>query len=59
VLAGTLRLSVPGGANSVSFHGPISRSEALTVASYTLVITATNAAGYRSAPARLRFVIVK
>jgi hypothetical protein len=37
----------------------ISRSKKLRSGSYTLVITATSAAGLTSAPARLSFTIVK
>jgi hypothetical protein len=47
------------GSNKVVFQGRISRSQRLKPGVYTLVITATNPAGQRSAPASLRFTIVR
>ena len=46
------------GTNTVQFKGRISRAKKLRPGRYTLVITASNAAG-ASAAARLRFTIVK
>ncbi len=58
VLRGTLSLSGHAGNNKVSFQGRISRSKKLRPGSYTLLITATNAAGQRSVAQRLTFTIV-
>jgi hypothetical protein len=43
----------------VAFQGRISPVEKLEPGRYTLVITATNSAGVRSAPKSLSFTIVK
>jgi hypothetical protein len=51
--------NLPAGATRVVFDGRVSRSKKLKPGLYTLVITAINAAGQRSAPALLRFTIVK
>ncbi|HME05215.1 MAG TPA: choice-of-anchor Q domain-containing protein [Solirubrobacteraceae bacterium] len=45
--------------NKVSFLGRISHSKKLPPGTYTLVITATNTAGQRSAPKQLSFTILK
>ncbi len=57
VTRGTLSFVGHAGANSVYFLGRISRSEKLRPGRYTLLIEATNAAGQRSIPERLRFAI--
>jgi FG-GAP repeat len=59
VTKGSLAVTGHVGRNKVSFQGVISRSRKLKPGSYTLVITATSAAGLTSAPARLSFTIVK
>jgi YVTN family beta-propeller protein len=56
--AGTLSFGGHTGANTVSFQGRISSSRRLVPGRYTLIITATNSAGVRSAPASLSFTIV-
>jgi streptogramin lyase len=55
------RLSFTGhvGTNKVVFQGRISRSKKLKPGRYTLIITATNSAGVRSAPKSLSFTIVR
>jgi streptogramin lyase len=55
------RLSFAGhaGINKVAFQGRISRSKKLAPGRYTLVITATNSAGQKSAPQTLTFTIVR
>jgi uncharacterized delta-60 repeat protein len=55
--AGTLTFAGHAGANKVRFQGRLSRSKRLKPGRYTLIITATNAAGQR-ATARLTFTIV-
>ena len=57
--AGALTLAARTGANSVVFQGRISAHRTLAVGHYTLTITATNAAGVRSAAQSLSFTIVK
>jgi hypothetical protein len=57
--AGTLSFSGHAGANTVGFQGRISPSKRLAPGGDTLTITATNSAGARSAPASLRFTIVR
>jgi hypothetical protein len=59
VTAGTLSFTGHSGTNRVVFQGRISRSNKLKPGRYTLVITATNAAGQTSAPQKLSFTIVK
>ena len=59
VRAGVLGFGGHRGANKVVFQGRISRSKRLKPGRYTLVITATNSVGMRSAPASLSFTIVK
>ena len=59
VTQGTLRFAGHAGTNKVSFQGRISASRKLAPGSYTLVITAVNAAGQSSAPRSLSFTIVK
>jgi hypothetical protein len=54
---GTLSIAGKAGRNLVPFEGLISGSHKLAPGSYTLVITASNAAG-RSSPKRLRFAIL-
>jgi hypothetical protein len=56
--AGTLTRRSVAGKNSVKFTGRIGR-KALKRGSYQLTITATDAAGNKSKPKRLRFRIVK
>jgi hypothetical protein len=55
---GLLTFAGHTGANRVAFQGRVSRTRRLTPGTYTLAITATNAAGQASAPARLTFTIV-
>ncbi|HEY7932814.1 MAG TPA: hypothetical protein VID48_03225 [Solirubrobacteraceae bacterium] len=57
--AGTLTFTGHSGTNKVAFQGRISPVEKLEPGRYTLVITATNSAGVRSAPKSLSFTIVK
>ena len=59
VTAGTLTFTGHSGTNKVAFQGRISAVTTLKPGSYTLVITATNSAGVRSAPKSLSFTIVK
>jgi hypothetical protein len=59
VTRGTLSFSGHAGTNKVAFRGRISRSGKLRPGGYTLVITASNAAGQHSAPKSLSFTIVK
>ena len=56
--AGTLIRRSVAGKNSVKFTGRIGR-KALKRGSYQLTITATDAAGNKSKPKRLRFRIVR
>ena len=57
-VAGTLVFAAHAGANTLFFDGRISRTRRLGPGRYTLVITARNAGGHRSASRSLRFVIV-
>ena len=57
--AGTLTFTGHSGTNKVAFEGRISSVKKLKPGRYTLVITATNSAGVRSAPKSLSFTIVK
>ena len=57
--AGTLTFTGHGGTNKVAFQGRISPGRRLKPGRYTLVITATNSVGMRSAPKSLSFTIVK
>jgi hypothetical protein len=57
--AGTLTFSGHSGTNKVVFQGRISAAKKLKPGRYTLVITATNSAGLRSAPKSLSFTIVR
>jgi hypothetical protein len=59
VTAGTLTFTGHSGTNKVAFQGRVSAVTKLEPGSYTLVITATNSAGARSAPQSLSFTIVK
>jgi uncharacterized repeat protein (TIGR01451 family) len=58
ITRGTLHFSAPAGTSKLSFQGRISASKRLEPGRYTLVITATNAAGQRSEPQTLSFTIV-
>jgi hypothetical protein len=53
-----LSLSGHSAANKLSFQGHISRREKLRPGTYTVVITATDAAGH-ARPVKLRFTIVR
>ena len=57
--AGRLIFTGHSGTNKVAFQGRISPVEKLKPGRYTLVITATNSVGVRSAPKSLSFTIVK
>jgi hypothetical protein len=59
VTAGGLTFPGHSGTNTVAFQGRISPVKKLEPGRYTLVITATNTAGTRSAPQSLSFTIVK
>jgi uncharacterized delta-60 repeat protein len=59
VTVATLAFAGHVGTNKVVFQGRITRSRTLKPGRYTLLITAANAAGGRSAPAALTFTIVK
>ncbi len=59
VTAGTLSFTGHSATNRVVFQGRVSRSKKLTPGRYTLIITASNSAGARSAPVSLSFTIVK
>ena len=59
VTPGVLSFAAHAGSNKVSFQGRLSHSKKLRPGTYTLVITATNSAGQRSAPRSLTFTIVK
>jgi hypothetical protein len=58
VTAGTLAFPGHSSTNTVVFQGLLSRSQRLKPGPYTLVITASNSAGARSAPVSLKFTIV-
>jgi len=58
VSAGTLAVAGHAGANSLAFQGLLSATRRLSPGRYTLLITATNAAG-RSVASRLTFRIVR
>ncbi len=58
VTAATLTFSGHTGTDEVRFEGHVSRSKKLKPGRYTLVITATNAAG-QSGPLQLSFTIIK
>ena len=57
--AGTLSFGGHAGTNRVVFQGRVSASKKLKPGRYTLTITATNAAGQRSASQTLSFTIVR
>ncbi len=59
VSRGTLSFTGRAGKNNVSFQGRISPTEKLKPGRYTLVITATNAAGQHSGANQLSFTVVK
>jgi hypothetical protein len=56
---GRLTFTSHSGTNTVAFQGRISPKKTLKPGRYTLVITAANSAGARSAPKSLSFTIVK
>jgi hypothetical protein len=58
VVAGALSFAGHVGTNKVVFQGHVSRSNKLKAGRYTVVITATDAAGI-SVPKSLSFTIVK
>jgi hypothetical protein len=59
IRAGSLSFAAHAGVNKIRFQGRLSRRRRLKPGSYTVVITARNAAGMRSAPSSLRFTILK
>jgi YVTN family beta-propeller protein len=59
VTAGPLTFAGHSSTNTVVFQGLLSRSQRLMPGPYTLVITATNSVGARSAPVSLKFTIVR
>jgi DNA-binding beta-propeller fold protein YncE len=59
ITAGVLTFNGHGGTNTVAFQGRVSRSTKLEPGRYTLVLSATNASGERSAPQSLAFTIVR
>lgn len=59
VTAATLSFMAHPGANKIVFQGRISHRKKLKPGRYTLVITASNAAGQRSLPQTISFSIVK
>jgi hypothetical protein len=59
VTRGTLSFTGQDGTNSVLFMGRVSHTEKLKPGRYTLVITATNTAGQKSAPQKLSFTVVR
>jgi hypothetical protein len=58
-ISGKLTFSGHSGANKIVFQGRISRTKKLNAGRYTLVITATDSAGQKSAPQKLNFTIVE
>ena len=56
---GALSFAAHPGSNKVVFQGRLTRSKKLPPGRYTVVISATNAAGRRSAPRSLHFMIVR
>lgn len=56
---GALSFTAHPGQNRAYFDGRISVSQALAPASYELTLTATNAAGQRSAPRSLHFTVLR
>jgi hypothetical protein len=59
VPAGALSFSGHAGMNKLVFMGRISRTDKLQPGRYTLIVTATNPDGQRSAPVSLSFTIVR
>jgi hypothetical protein len=59
VMAGALGFTGHAGINKVVFQGRVSSSKKLKPGTYTLILTATNSAGARSAAVSLRFTIVR
>jgi hypothetical protein len=58
VTRGALSLAAHAGTNKAIFQGRVSHSLKLKPGTYSLVITAKNSAGQRSAPVRLSFTVV-
>jgi hypothetical protein len=59
VVVGTLGFTGHPGMNKVAFQGRVSRLKRLESGRYTLVITATNAAGQRSTRRNLTFTVLE
>jgi hypothetical protein len=59
VTRGALSFTAHAGLNKTTFQGRLSRTLKLKPGTYTLVITARNSAGQRSAPALLSFTVVR
>ncbi len=58
VAVATLSATSHSGLNQLAFQGRVSHSKKLRPGCYTMLITATNAAGQRSAARSLSFTIV-
>jgi hypothetical protein len=59
VTAAGLSLTAPSGPDKIGFAGRVTPTHKLCPGSYTVTITATNAAGASSPPKWFRFTIVK
>jgi hypothetical protein len=59
LLRGALTMTASAGTNRFAFDGGLLRGRRLPPGDYSLTLIATNAAGERSAPARLSFTIVR
>jgi hypothetical protein len=59
VTRGTLSFAAHSGLNKLAFQGLLTRSKKLAPGRYTVLISAANAAGRRSATRSLRFTIVR
>jgi hypothetical protein len=59
VPAGSLSLSAGGGLRSLFFQGRLTRTRKLKLGTYTLTITATDAAGQRATKTLRSFTIVR
>jgi hypothetical protein len=59
VTAAGLSLKAPSGADNIGFAGRVTPTHKLSPGSYTVTITATDAAGASSPPKSFRFTIVK
>jgi hypothetical protein len=57
VTRGTLSVTLVAGAHKLRFQGRLSKHKRLPIGRYSLIITATNAAGHQ-ATARLTFTVV-